>query len=97
VSERRKFTREFKIEAVKPIIEGEKSLSQVSRELDIRRNMLQRWRDEYLADPEQAFPGAGQLKPDEAQIAQLKRELRRTQMERDILKKAIAIFSKEPK
>ena len=97
MSERRKFTREFKIEAVKPIIEGEKSLSQVSRELDIRRNMLQRWRDEYLADPEQAFPGAGQLKPDEAQIAQLKRELRRTQMERDILKKAIAIFSKEPK
>ena len=97
MSERRKFTREFKIEAVKPIVEGEKSLSQVSRELDIRRNMLQRWRDEYLADPEQAFPGAGQLKADEAEVARLKRELRRVQLERDILKKAIAIFSQGQK
>ena len=97
MSERRKFTREFKIEAITPIIEGKKSLQQVSRELDIRRSVLQRWRDEYLADPTQAFPGAGQLKPDDAEVARLKRELRRTQMERDILKKAIAIFSKEPK
>jgi len=97
LSERRKFTREFKIAAVTPIVEGQKSLYQVSKELDIRRNTLQRWRDEYLADPEQAFPGAGQLKADEAEVAQLKRELKRVQMERDILKKAIAIFSKEPK
>ena len=97
MSERRKFTREFKVEAIKPVIEGLKSLRQVSQELDIRLNVLQRWRDEYLADPEQAFPGSGQLKPDEAEIARLKRELKQTQMERDILKKAIAIFSKEPK
>lgn len=97
MAERRKFTREFKIEAIKPIIEGEKSLTQVSRELDIRRSQLQRWRAGYQADPAQAFPGSGQLKPDEAEVAQLKRELKRTQMERDILKKAIAIFSKEPR
>jgi transposase len=97
MSERRKFTREFKVEAIKPVVEGTKSLNQVSQELDIRRNVLQRWRDEYLADPEQAFPGSGQLKPEDAEIAKLKRELKRTQMERDILKKAIAIFSKEPK
>jgi transposase len=97
LAERRKFSREFKVEALRAIIEGAKSLAQVSRELDIRRSVLQRWRDEYLADPEQAFPGAGQLKPDDAELARLKRELRRVTMERDILKKAIAIFSKEPK
>ena len=97
MSERRKFTREFKVEAIKPVVEGIKSLRQVSQELDIKRSVLQRWRDEYLADPEQAFPGSGQLKPDEAEIARLKRELKQTQMERDILKKAIAIFSKEPR
>lgn len=97
MSERRKFTREFKVEAIKPVIEGSKSLRQVSQELDIRLNVLQRWRDEYLADPEQAFPGSGQLKPEDAEIARLKRELKQTQMERNILKKAIAIFSKEPK
>jgi transposase len=97
LTERRKFTREFKIDAITPIIEGEKSLNQVARELDIRRSVLQRWRDEYLADPAQAFPGSGQLKPEDEEIAKLKRELRRTQMERDILKKAIAIFSKERK
>jgi transposase len=97
LSERRKFTREFKVEAIKPVIEGSKSLRQVSQELDIRLNVLQRWRDEYLADPEQAFPGSGQLKPEDAEIARLKRELKQTQMERNILKKAIAIFSKEPK
>ena len=97
MGERRKFTREFKVEAIRPVIEDEKSLSQVSRELSIRRSLLARWRDEYQDDPGQAFPGSGQLKPDDAELAKLKRELRDTQMERDILKKAIAIFSKEPK
>jgi len=97
MAQRRKFTREFKIEAIRPVVSGEKSLIQVSRELGIRRNVLTRWRDEYLADPEQAFPGSGVLKPDDAEVARLKRELRQAQMERDILKKAIAIFSKEPR
>ncbi len=97
MGERRKFTREFKVEAVRPVVEGEKSLSQVSRELSIRRSVLARWRDEYRDDPEQAFPGSGQLKPDDAELAKLKHELKQTQMERDILKKAIAIFSKGPK
>ena len=97
MSERRKFTREFKVEAIRPIIEGQKSLTQVALELDIKRSLLQRWRDEYQDDPGQAFPGSGQLKPDDAEIAKLKRELKDTQMERDILKKAIAIFSKGKK
>ena len=61
MSQRRKFTREFKVEAVRPIIEGQKSIIQVSLELDIKRSVLQRWREEYQDDPGQAFPGSGQL------------------------------------
>ena len=95
MSERRTFTKEFKLEVVKSIIEGGKSLSQVSLELDIKRSVLQRWVAEYRDDPDSAFPGSGQLKPDDAEMARLKRELKRTQQERDILKKAIAIFSKK--
>ena len=97
LSERRKFTREFKLGVVKSILDGEMSLNQASRELDIRRNVLQRWMAAYRADPENAFPGSGQLKPDDEEIARLRRELRQAQLERDILKKAIAIFSKERK
>ena len=97
MSQRRKFTREFKVEAVRPIIEGQKSIIQVSLELDIKRSVLQRWREEYQDDPGQAFPGSGQLKPGDAENARLKRELKTAQLERDILKKAIASFSQGPK
>ena len=97
MGERRKFTREFKLEVVKSIVDGGKSLKQVSLELAIRQNLLQRWVAEYRDDPGNAFPGSGQLKPDDAEMARLKRELRETRMERDILKKAIAIFRKTPK
>lgn len=95
--ERRKFTKEFKFEVVKSILAGEMSVSRASKELGIRRSQLQRWVASYKADSEDAFPGSGQQKPDEAEIAKLKRELKQTRMERDILKKAIAIFSTEPK
>lgn len=94
--ERRKFSREFKIEAIKPIIEGRKSLAQVSRELEIKRSLLQRWRQQYQLGPEQAFPGSGHLSPEDAEVARIKRENRRLQMENEILKKALAIFSKDP-
>lgn len=97
MGERRQFTREFKLEAVRQIVEGEKSLRQVSEELGIRRNLLQGWQQQYLADPEQAFPGGGQLKPADGEVAELRRELKRVTAERDILKKAIAIFSQGAK
>ncbi len=97
MGERRKFTREFKLEVVRSIIEGEKSMAQVSTELGIKRSVLQRWRQQYELGGEQAFPGSGQQGPEDGELARLRRELKRTQMERDILKKAIAIFSQAPK
>jgi len=97
MSERRQFTREFKLEVVRQIVEGEKSLRQLSEELGIRRNLLQGWQQQYLADPQQAFPGNGQQKDADAELAELKRQLRRVTAERDVLKKAIAIFSQGQK
>ncbi len=94
---RRKFTQEFKIEAVKLITEGRRRVSEVARDLDISATVLRCWKRELEVDPEQAFPGKGKLKARDEEIASLKRENARLRMERDFLKKAAALFSKEPK
>ena len=93
---RRFFTREFKLEAVKLVKERGVSIAQAARDLGIGQNMLGRWVREGSADPKQAFPGRGQMKPDDAEVARLKRELAKTKAERDILKKTIGFFVKEP-
>ena len=93
---RRSFTREFKLEAVKLVIERGMTASQVARDLGVGANIVSRWVREFGADKKEAFPGRGQMKPDDAEVARLKRELARTKAERDILKKAIGFFTKEP-
>ncbi len=92
-STRRKFSREFKLEAVRMVTEGGHSPAQVARDLDIRPDMLRRWRRQFEEDPEQAFPGLGQRKAREEELWQLRRKLERVTMERDILKKALGIVS----
>lgn len=93
---RRIFTREFKLEAVKLVRERGVSAAQAARDLGIGQNVVSRWVRESAADQAQAFPGRGQMKPEDAEIARLKRELAKTKAERDILKKTIAFFAKEP-
>ncbi len=90
---RRSFSREFKLEAVRMVTEGGHSLAQVARDLDIRPDMLRRWRRQIEQDPEQAFPGVGQRKAREEEMWQLRRKLERVTAERDILKKALGIVS----
>ena len=90
---RRRFTREFKQEAVRLVTEGGHSAAAVARDLEIRPDLLRRWRRQLEEDPEQAFPGKGRRKEPDAEIYRLKRELERVQEERDILKKVLAIFS----
>jgi transposase len=87
---RRAFTREFKLEAIKLVRDRGVSAAQVARDLGIGQNVVSRWVREALADKAQAFPGRGQMKPDDAEVARLKRELAKTKAERDILKKAVA-------
>ena len=93
--ERRKFTREFKLEAVKLVKERGVSIAQASRDLDVHENVLRKWVRDVAADPVHAFPGQGQMKPEQAEIERLKKEVAKLKMERDILKKAAAFFAKE--
>jgi transposase-like protein len=86
--ERRKFTREFKLEAVRLIKERGVSYAQASHDLGVHQSQLRGWVKALADDPQHAFPGQGQMKPEQLEIAQLKREVIRLKAERDILKKA---------
>ena len=94
-AKRRKYTREFKKESVEFLLRSGKTASKVASELGIRQDLLSRWKREYEEHEEKAFPGQGN--PIEAELAALKRELADVKMERDILKKAVSIFSKDQK
>ena len=94
---RRKYDREFKVEAVKLVTGGGRAVAEVARNLGIHENLLYKWKEKYSEDMAHAFPGKGRLKPAEEELRRMKRELADVTQERDILKKALAIFSKEPK
>jgi transposase len=92
---RRQYTREFKLEAVRLSEDPDRSAASVARELGIKPKLLYRWRQELLEHANEAFPGHGRRPESEEAVRQLERELERVTQERDILKKAIAIFSRE--
>jgi transposase len=71
------------------------SAAQAARDLDVHENVLRKWVKEFAADPQHAFPGQGQMKPEQQEIERLRREVIRLKAERDILKKATAFFAKE--
>ncbi|MGH6769458.1 MAG: IS3 family transposase [Xanthobacteraceae bacterium] len=85
--ERRKFTREFKLEAVRLIKDRGVSYVQASQDLGVHTSQLRDWVKKLADDPQHAFPGQGQMKPEQLEIAQLKREVTKLKAERDILKK----------
>ena len=94
---RRKYDREFKVEAVKLASGAGRSVSDVAKNLGINENLLYRWKAKFAQDNVHAFPGKGYLKPADEELRQMKRALADVTQERDILKKALAIFSKGPK
>jgi len=71
------------------------SIAQGSRDLDVHPNVLRKWVRDLEADPRDAFPGQGQMKPEQAEIERLRREVTKLKAERDILKKATAYFAKD--
>ena len=93
--ERRKFGREFKLEAVNLVRERGVSYAQTARDLDVNVNMLRRWAKEFGSDPKHAFPGLGQMKPEQLEIDRLRKEVAKLRAEQDILKKAAAYFARE--
>jgi transposase-like protein len=90
--ERRRFTREFKLEAVRLIRDRGVSYAQASEDLKVHPTQLRNWVKAFADDPQHAFPGQGQMKPEQLEIARLKREVIKLKAERDILKKAAAYF-----
>ena len=93
--QRRKFSREFKIEAVRLVRERGVSVAQASRDIDVHENVVGKWVKEFGTDPMQAFPGHGQMKPEQLEIDRLRREVTKLKAERDILKKAAAYFARK--
>ena len=88
--------KEFKFEAVRLASEPGNTQAGIERDLGISQGIISRWKRELLASGDQAFPGKGRLKPDDDELRRLKRENDRLRRERDILKKAVAIFSEDP-
>ena len=93
--QRRKFSREFKLEAVNLVSARGVAVAHAARDLDVHQNVLRKWVREFGADPKHAFPGQGQMKPDQLEIDRLRKELVKLRAERDIRKKAAAYFARE--
>jgi transposase len=95
MEQRRQFTREFKLEAVRLVKDRGVSAAQAAKDLGIHLTVLRRWIKDFSSDPQQAFPGNGQMKPEQLEIQRLRKEVTKLKAERDILKKAAAFFAKE--
>ena len=93
---RKKYTREEKLEVVKLSLEENQSVKEIASRFEVSENTIYNWRNAYLKDKTGAFPGKGKkvLSESERRIAELERENRELKLERDILKKAVGIFSK---
>jgi len=92
---RRLFSREYKLEAVRLVTERGVSVPQAARDLGLHHSVLRNWIKEFAVDPKHAFPGHGQMKPEQAEIERLRKEVVKLKAERDILKKAAAYFAKD--
>lgn len=91
------YDKEFKIYAVKQVVEEGKKAAEVSRELDIAQQTLSKWIMQYRQDAGQSFVGSGNLKSEDKGIKELEKRLRDLEEENAILKKATAIFAKSQK
>ena len=92
---RKKYSKEFKLDAVSLVLEQGYTRAEAARSLEINAHMLGRWVKESREDDGQAFRGNGKLTPEQEEVRALRTEVKRLQMERDILKKATVFFAKE--
>ena len=90
----RKYDESFKREAVQLSLRGDKTERVIASDLGIHANLLNRWKRIYLAKGTSSFPGKGHVGEQEAENRKLRKQLRDVTEERDILKKATAIFSR---
>jgi transposase len=93
----KKYDAEFKKEIAQSYLEGRRTGPSLAAELGLHANTIYKWAEQYKADPENAFPGTGHLKPDEAELTKAQRRIRELEEEVSILKKAAAYFAKNSK
>ena len=94
---RKQYSKEFKLDAISLVLEQGYTRAEAASSLDIQPGLLGRWVREHRADDGQAFRGNGKLTPEQEEIRQLKTQVKRLQMEKDILKKATVFFAAETK
>ncbi len=97
MTERKQYSKEFKLDAISLVLEQGYTRSEAARSLDIRPDLMGRWVREHQADEGQAFRGNGKLTPEQEEIRKLKGQVKRLQMEKEILKKATVFFAAETK
>lgn len=91
---RRRFSREFKLEAVRQLAAGSRP-ADVARALGVNAQVVRRWQAQATVDPATAFPGNGRAPAEEAELQRLRREVSQRRAERDLLEKVAAFFAKE--
>lgn len=94
---RRRYDRDFKIETIRLVKEQGRNVADLAIEIGIHENTIYKWLKEYAGDQENAFPGCGNLKPEMDEVQRLKRQVANLQEENEILKKAMAIFTRRPR
>ena len=94
-AERKTYSKEFKLEAIRLYESSQKSAAQIEVDLDLPAGMIHKWRRHYKGQGSAAFVGKGHQAELEAEIKRLRRELEVARQERDILKAAVIFFSKE--
>ena len=97
MQERKRYSKEYKQDAVSLVLDQDYSRAEAARSLGLNSNMLCRWVQEYKRDDGQAFRGNGRLTPEQEEIRKLQSQVKRLEMEKDILKKATVFFAKETK
>ena len=96
--ERKRYTKEFKLDAVSLVLDQGHSRTDVAKMLDVNNQMISRWVKEYQQDDDgQAFRGNGKLTPEQEEIRRLKAQVKQLEMEKRILKEATVFFAKETK
>ena len=97
MSVRKKYSKEFKLDAVSLVLEQHYTRSEAARSLGINPNMLGRWIKQFESEDGQSFRGNGKLSPEQEQIRELKSRVKKLEMEKEILKKATVFFAAETK
>lgn len=90
----KRFEPEFKKDIVKLYINGDRTCSDLAQELGLHENTIYKWAQQYREDPEQAFPGSGNLKPDADELRKAQRKIKDLENEIAILKQAAVYFAK---